>query len=91
VALSLNLATDYTDVRYVLSGPAAENLPIINRSFTALALLAPGVTEDGNSTLQLMGGRGDPNIMMDGVTGSNRPLLQMNVESIAEVKPASTS
>src|SRR5262249_59022433 len=31
-----------------------------------------------------------PNIMMDGVstmdTGSNRPLLQMNVESIAEVK-----
>ena len=37
-----------------------------------------------------IGGGGDPNIMMDGVsamdTGSNRPLLQMNVESIAEVK-----
>src|SRR5262249_57676319 len=53
-------------------------------------LLAPGVTEDGNSTPQRMGGGGDPNIMMDGVstmdTGSNRPLLQMNVESIAEVK-----
>ena len=37
-----------------------------------------------------IGGGGDPNIMMDGVstmdTGSNRPLLQMNIESIAEVK-----
>ncbi len=73
-----------------VSREAVENLPIVNRSFTALALLAPGVTEDGNNTPQRMGGGGDPNIMMDGVstmdTGSNRPLLQMNVESIAEVK-----
>ncbi len=75
---------------FSVSREAVENLPIINRSFTALALLAPGVTEDGNNTPQRMGGGGDPNIMMDGVstmdTGSNRPLLQMNVESIAEVK-----
>jgi len=73
-----------------VSREAVENLPLANRSFTALALLAPGVTEDGNNTPQRMGGGGDPNIMMDGVstmdTGSNRPLLQMNVESIAEVK-----
>ena len=56
----------------------------------ALAVLAPGVTLDGNGTPARIGGGGDPNIMMDGVsamdTGSNRPLLQMNVESIAEVK-----
>ena len=56
----------------------------------ALALLAPGVTIDDNNTPVRIGGGGDPNIMMDGVsamdTGSNRPLLQMNVESIAEVK-----
>jgi hypothetical protein len=75
---------------FTVSREAVENLPIFNRSFTALALLAPGVTEDGNNTPQRMGGGGDPNIMMDGVstmdTGSNRPLLQMNVESIAEVK-----
>ncbi len=75
---------------FSVSREAVENLPIVNRSFTALALLAPGVTEDGNNTPQRMGGGGDPNIMMDGVstmdTGSNRPLLQMNVESIAEVK-----
>ena len=56
----------------------------------ALAVLAPGVTLDTNGTPARIGGGGDPNIMMDGVsamdTGSNRPLLQMNVESIAEVK-----
>jgi hypothetical protein len=75
---------------FSVSREAVENLPLANRSFTALALLAPGVTEDANNTPQRIGGGGDPNIMMDGVstmdTGSNRPLLQMNVESIAEVK-----
>jgi hypothetical protein len=72
---------------------AVENLPIANRSFTAIAALAPGVTtSNGLPTGDpiRIGGGGDTNIMMDGVgvmdTGSNRPLLQMNVESIAEVK-----
>src|SRR5712692_3726661 len=67
---------------------SVESLPIANRSFTALAALAPGVTVTGDPAR--IGGGGDTNIMMDGVgvmdTGSNRPLLQMNVESIAEVK-----
>ena len=75
---------------FTISTESVDNLPIANRSFTALALLAPGVTTDGNATPQRIGGGGDTNIMMDGVstmdTGSNRPLLQMNVESIAEVK-----
>src|SRR5262249_43520706 len=70
---------------------AVENLPIANRSFTELAKLAPGVTTTtGSGDAGRVGGGGDTNIMMDGVgvmdTGSNRPLLQMNVESIAEVK-----
>jgi carboxypeptidase family protein/TonB-dependent receptor-like protein len=75
---------------FVVTTDEVENLPIFNRSFTELAALAPGVTTDGNNTPQRIGGGGDPNIMMDGVstmdTGSNRPLLQMNIESIAEVK-----
>lgn len=75
---------------FTVTTDAVENLPIANRSFTAVAFLAPGVTTDGNQTPQRLGGGGDPNIMMDGVstmdTGSNRPLLQMNIESIAEVK-----
>jgi len=61
------------------------NLPIANRSFTALTQLAPGV--QGTNRI---GGGGGNNIMIDGVsavdTGSNSILLQMNVESIAEVK-----
>jgi carboxypeptidase family protein len=75
---------------YTVTKEQVDNLPIENRSFTGLALLAPGVTLDANNTPARVGGGGDPNIMMDGVstmdTGSNRPLLQMNVESIAEVK-----
>jgi hypothetical protein len=73
---------------FTVSTKEVENLPIANRSFTALASLAPGVTTTGDPAR--IGGGGDTNIMMDGVgvmdTGSNRPLLQMNVESIAEVK-----
>ena len=73
---------------YTVPTKSVESLPISNRSFTALASLAPGVTTTGDPSR--IGGGGDTNIMMDGVgvmdTGSNRPLLQMNVESIAEVK-----
>ncbi len=63
---------------------------IASRSFTQLATLAPGVTVDANNTPVRVGGGGSTNIMMDGVsandTGANRPLVQMSVESIAEVK-----
>jgi hypothetical protein len=73
---------------FTIATSSVENLPLANRSFTALASLAPGVTTTGDPAR--IGGGGDTNIMMDGVgvmdTGSNRPLLQMNVESIAEVK-----
>ena len=73
---------------FTIPTKTVENLPISNRSFIALASLAPGVSTVGNPTR--IGGGGDTNIMMDGVgvmdTGSNAPLLQMNVESIAEVK-----
>ncbi len=70
---------------FTVNTDSVQNLPIANRSFTALTSLAPGVS--GNNRI---GGGGGNNIMMDGVsavdTGSNSILLQMNVESIAEVK-----
>jgi len=70
---------------FTVATEAVQNLPIANRSYTALAQLAPGV----NGT-QRTGGGGQTNFMMDGVstmdTGGNSVLLQMNVESIAEVK-----
>jgi hypothetical protein len=74
---------------FVASTKSVESLPISNRSFIQLATLAPGVSGTGNNPARL-GGGGANNVMMDGIstmdTGSNAVLLQMNVESIAEVK-----
>ena len=74
---------------FTVATKSVETLPISNRSFEQLATLAPGVAGTGNNPARL-GGGGANNIMMDGVstmdTGSNSVLLQMNVESIAEVK-----
>ena len=71
-----------------------ENLPIVDRSFIQLVTLTPGVgntSVTGNSfNPGRIGGGGFNNIMMDGVssmdTGNNGVMLQMNTESIAEVK-----
>jgi len=64
-----------------------ENLPIgTGRNFSSLTSLTPGVV----GTTTRLGGGGQNNIMMDGVstmdTGNNGQLLQMNPEAIAEVK-----
>jgi hypothetical protein len=87
-AESPNVQANSGERSFTIPTSSVENLPIANRSFTALASLAPGVATTGDPAR--IGGGGDTNIMMDGVgvmdTGSNRPLLQMNVESIAEVK-----
>ena len=72
---------------------SVENLPIANRGFAGLASLAPGVGSGANPGR--LGGGGANNIMMDGIstmdTGNNGILLQMNVESIAEVKVLTSS
>jgi hypothetical protein len=74
---------------FAITTESVENLPISNRSFVQLATLAPGVSGTGNNPGRI-GGGGANNVMMDGIstmdTGSNSVLLQMNVESIAEVK-----
>ena len=74
---------------FTVATKSVESLPISNRSFVQLATLAPGVAGTGTNPARL-GGGGANNVMMDGIstmdTGSNAILLQMNVESIAEVK-----
>jgi hypothetical protein len=74
---------------FTIGTDAVQNLPIASRSFLGAALLAAGVTGTVSNPSRA-GGGGDTNVMLDGVsvmdTGSNRPLLQMNVESIQEVK-----
>lgn len=75
---------------FSIQAASVSNLPMASRSFAALADLAPGV--DGSSSVRAnrVGGGGDSNFMLDGVstmdTGSNRLLVAVNTESIAEVK-----
>ena len=71
---------------FTVTTESVENLPLSNRNFASLTQLTPGVT----GTTTRLGGGGQNNIMMDGVstmdTGNNGQMLQMNVEAIAEVK-----
>ncbi len=75
---------------FTIDTASVQNLPIAGRSFTSLAALAPGVTGTSRIGARASTGGGDTNFMMDGVstmdTGSNRAIIDLNVESIAEVK-----
>ena len=75
---------------FTVDTDAVQNLPIQGRSFTQLAALAPGVTGTTRIGDRSSTGGGDTNVQMDGVstmdTGSNRAIIDLNVESIAEVK-----
>jgi hypothetical protein len=70
---------------FSIGATAIENLPIANRNFTGLAGLAPGVDGTGR-----VGGGGDSNIVMDGVStsspGNNAIMIRLNTESVAEVR-----
>ena len=68
-----------------------ENLPIGHGNFTNLTAFTPGVISGGASAGGTrLGGVGQNNIMMDGVsamdTGNNGQMMNMNIESIGEVK-----
>ena len=79
---------------FTVTTQSVENLPIANRNFAGFAALVPGaIAQTGTAIaggVQRLGGGGQNNIMMDGVstmdTGNNGQLIQMNVEAIAEVK-----
>ena len=75
---------------FTIDTDAVTNLPIAGRSFTQLAALAPGRHRHRRIGDRSSTGGGDTNIQMDGVstmdTGSNRAIIDLNVESIAEVK-----
>jgi hypothetical protein len=76
---------------FTVTTKQVDNLPINHGNFTSLVALAPGVLEGGNSAGGTrIGGAGQNNIMMDGIsamdTGNNGQMINMNIESIAEVK-----
>lgn len=76
---------------FAISTEQIENLPIGRGNFTNLTAFTPGVRSGGDSAGGTrLGGVGQNNIMMDGVsamdTGNNGQMLNMNIESIGEVK-----
>jgi hypothetical protein len=68
-----------------------DTLPFARNNFTSLTAFTPGVVQIGASAGGTrLGGAGQNNIMMDGIsamdTGNNGQMLNMNVDSVAEVK-----
>jgi hypothetical protein len=75
---------------FTVTTQSVANLPIANRSFASLVDLTPGVNGGNRVGDSSSTGGGSNNFMMDGVStvepGSNRLMVAVNVESIAEVK-----
>jgi len=76
---------------FAVSTVEIANLPINRGNFTSVTALTPGVVSGGASAGGTrLGGAGQNNIMMDGIsamdTGNNGQMINMNIESIAEVK-----
>ena len=76
---------------FAISTEQIENLPINHGNFTSVTQLTPGVQAGGASAGGTrIGGAGQNNIMMDGIsamdTGNNGQMINLNIESIAEVK-----
>ena len=76
---------------FAISTEQIDYLPINRGNFTSLTAFTPGVIEGGASAGGTrLGGASQNNIMMDGIsamdTGNNGQMLNMNIESIGEVK-----
>lgn len=84
------LQTQSAERSFTITPTAVQNLPISNRSFTSLASLTPGVSGTSRIGDRASSGGGDTNVMMDGVstmdTGNNGIMVQVNTESVEEVK-----
>jgi hypothetical protein len=91
VAQSPLVQTQSAERSYAVTSTQIENLPIARGNFTSLTAFTPGVVTAGASAGGTrLGGAGQNNIMMDGIsamdTGNNGQMLNMNVDAIGEVK-----
>jgi outer membrane receptor protein involved in Fe transport len=91
VAESPLVQTQSGERSFAVAAEQIEHLPIGRGNFTNLTAFTPGVISGGASAGGTrLGGAGQNNIMMDGVsamdTGNNGQMLNMNIESIGEVK-----
>jgi hypothetical protein len=76
---------------FTVSSAQVDSLPLGGgRNFASLIAVVPGVAGGPNQNGARIGGASQDNIMMDGIsamdTGNNGQMIQMNIESIAEVK-----
>src|SRR3954467_2034156 len=76
---------------FAVSTQQIEGLPIARGNFTNLIAFTPGVKNGGaNQDGARLGGASQDNIMIDGIsamdTGNNGQMLNMNIESIGEIK-----
>jgi len=88
------LQTQTGERSYTVSKEAVDNLPVIGRFFGQFVALTPGVfAASSNRPARLDNVNGNSartNYMLDGVssinTGGNQPGIELNLDSIAEVK-----
>ena len=76
---------------FAVSTTQIESLPIARGNFTNLIAFTPGVKNGGfNQDGARLGGASQDNLMMDGIsavdTGNNGQMVNMNIESIGEIK-----
>ena len=77
---------------FAITTSQIESLPVQRGNFTSVMALTPGVEDVGSFSQDgaRLGGASQDNIMMDGIsamdTGNNGQMLNMNIESIGEVK-----
>jgi Carboxypeptidase regulatory-like domain len=91
IAESPLVQTQSGERSFAVTSSQLENLPFARGNFTSVTAFVPGVVLNGASAGGTrLGGAGQNNIMMDGIsamdTGNNGQMLNMNVDSIGEVK-----
>jgi len=91
VAEAAIIQTQSGERSFAVTSDEISHIPITHSNFTSLTALTPGVVASGASAGGTrLGGQGQNNIMMDGIsamdTGNNGQMLSMNIESIGEVK-----
>jgi hypothetical protein len=81
---------------FTVTSQQMASLPILGRDFGSLLQLTPGViVGTGLAAVETMGGAGETNFMVDGVTsidaGINRQAQKVSVEAISEVRALTSS
>src|SRR5665213_573195 len=86
------LQTQSGERSYAIENKLIESLPISHTNVAGAVAVTPGVdgAQTGSGSTARLGGQGQDNIMMDGIsamdTGNNGQMLSLNIESIGEVK-----